>query len=334
MIDIVSEMLGVTPTKVSYVGGGGNSKVYKVTLPDNRIFALKDYLSTSVDPSERLQKEYFSLKYLVNNGVNVVPKPLCKNDDKGLAIYSWIKGDAILEPNDSDITEILSFMDSLHKLRDKTNSDSIARATESCFSANDIVKQINNRIDRLKSVNNFLVNKFLANNFIPVYENTLSASKLFYKENNISFNDEIQDNIATLTASDFGFHNALRSNTTINFLDFEYFGWDDPVKVISDFVWHPAMSITDQGLRFFIEKSFHIYSDDEFLSQRLKALFPLFGLRWVLIILNEFLPEKWERRKQAKNMSDSELDKIEKEQLCKAEKILEKVSGRYEQLFT
>ena len=28
-------------------------------------------------------------------------------------------------------------------------------------------------------------------------------------------------------------------------------------------------------------------------AQRLAAYLPLFGLRWVLILLNEFLPERW-----------------------------------------
>jgi hypothetical protein len=28
----------------------------------------------------------------------------------------------------------------------------------------------------------------------------------------------------------------------------------------------------------------------------LAAFYPLFGLRWVLILLNEFIPERWRRR--------------------------------------
>ena len=31
-------------------------------------------------------------------------------------------------------------------------------------------------------------------------------------------------------------------------------------------------------------------------AERLSAYLPLFGLRWVLILLNEFTPERWQRR--------------------------------------
>ena len=31
-------------------------------------------------------------------------------------------------------------------------------------------------------------------------------------------------------------------------------------------------------------------------AHRLSAFLPLFGLRWVLILLNEFIPERWQRR--------------------------------------
>ena len=46
----------------------------------------------------------------------------------------------------------------------------------------------------------------------------------------------------TLSPSDFGFHNALRRpDGRVVFLDLEYFGWDDPAKMISDFLLHPAL---------------------------------------------------------------------------------------------
>jgi hypothetical protein len=37
---------------------------------------------------------------------------------------------------------------------------------------------------------------------------------------------------------------------------------------------------------------------------RLATLYPLFGLRWVLILLNEFLPERWQRRLLAGERGD------------------------------
>ena len=36
-----------------------------------------------------------------------------------------------------------------------------------------------------------------------------------------------------------------------------------------------------------------LYGEDRSSRARLEAYLPLFGLRWVLILLNEFMPERW-----------------------------------------
>src|SRR6266480_4587472 len=55
-----------------------------------------------------------------------------------------------------------------------------------------------------------------------------------------------------LSPSDFGFHNAIRRpDGTLAFVDFEYFGWDDPAKTIVDFLLHPGMSVADTLKRRF-----------------------------------------------------------------------------------
>ena len=45
-----------------------------------------------------------------------------------------------------------------------------------------------------------------------------------------------------VSPSDFGFHNALRTEDgRLAFLDFEYAGWDDPAKLVCDFELQPAV---------------------------------------------------------------------------------------------
>ena len=46
--------------------------------------------------------------------------------------------------------------------------------------------------------------------------------------------------------SDFGFHNTiLEDDGDLKFLDFEYFGRDDPAKLMADFIWHPGMNLNN-----------------------------------------------------------------------------------------
>ena len=74
------------------------------------------------------------------------------------------------------------------------------------------------------------------------------------------------------------------------FLDLEYFGWDDPVKLVSDFWWHPGMSLDDRLKSKWLSEASRLFvkNDPDFLT-RINALHPAYGLRWALIVLNIYL---------------------------------------------
>jgi len=146
----------------------------------------------------------------------------------------------------------------------------------------------------------------------------------------MSFVSELPYEERTLSPSDFGFHNALRrSNGQIIFLDFEYFGWDDPAKMISDFLLHPAMELREDLRRRFVVNILSRFEDHRYLDKRVEIVYPLFGLKWCLIFLNEFVPEHLLRRGFA---SGSDLDKsnVQAKQLSKARRMLYRIRKDYE----
>ena len=108
----------------------------------------------------------------------------------------------------------------------------------------------------------------------------------------------------------------LRADGRIVFLDFEYFGWDDPVKLASDFVLHPGMDLTLELKKRFLESMSDVFGADKTFCMRLRASLPLYAMRWTMILLNEFLPERWTRRVMAG--ADGDRDVILKTQLAKA----------------
>ena len=136
--------------------------------------------------------------------------------------------------------------------------------------------------------------------------------------------DEISLGQRTLSPSDFGFHNTLRlANGRLVFVDFEYFGWDDPAKLIADFIHHPAVPL-DPGLKHhFLRAALVLYNRDPALPGRLDLVYPLLGLKWCLIMLNEFLPDGLTRRKLANASLD--VDLALNTQLGKAEHKLRQV---------
>jgi thiamine kinase-like enzyme len=134
---------------------------------------------------------------------------------------------------------------------------------------------------------------------------------------------EIMDR--TLSPSDFGFHNCLKQDDgRLMFLDFEYFGWDDPAKMVSDFLLHPAMELSPSLKSQFLEGVLQGMDPDQRLRTRVTTMYPLFGLKWCLILLNEFLPESLARRRFSSGMEINNIE-LQEQQLEKSRQVLQKV---------
>ena len=149
------------------------------------------------------------------------------------------------------------------------------------------------------------------------------------QQNGVSNDFLLAQEFRTLSPSDFGFHNVLReADGKVVFLDFEYFGWDDPVKLVSDFLWHPAMNIAEDLKVRFVQRMNVVFGNDPCFQARLKAVFPLFGLKWCLILLNEFIPTESERRDFSRSPIRNKTT-VRLEQLAKARSLSRKIRQMY-----
>ncbi len=85
---------------------------------------------------------------------------------------------------------------------------------------------------------------------------------------------------------------------SLAFVDFEYFGWDDPVKLTADILLHPGRTLAgSRSEQRFRRAATRLYGRAiRRLRARLVGLSAAVRLRWVLILLNEFIPERWQRR--------------------------------------
>jgi hypothetical protein len=102
-----------------------------------------------------------------------------------------------------------------------------------------------------------------------------------------------------LSPSDFGPHNALiRRNGEVFFLDFEYFGQDDPVKLAADISLHPGTDLAVEQRVFLVETLLVTceQAGDRYVRERFQAFWPLWRLKWCCILLNEFIPGEDARR--------------------------------------
>ena len=137
---------------------------------------------------------------------------------------------------------------------------------------------------------------------------------------------DLSRSFLTLSPSDFGFHNAIiDKNKYITFIDFEYFGLDDPVKLLSDFLWHPAMSLTSNQKLLFTKEFFKIFKNDYSLKKRLSAAYSLYGLRWCLIILNKVLKINFTSKDLYKNTKLNSFEETIKLQIEKSNHIYDQI---------
>ena len=78
------------------------------------------------------------------------------------------------------------------------------------------------------------------------------------------------------------------------------------------------MDISNQAKIVWLKGMQDLFSDDPNYNFRLKLCHPLYGLRWCMILLNEFLPNVWEVRKHANSEKNNYHSEIKKMQLHKA----------------
>jgi hypothetical protein len=307
-----SQLLGQPVTDLEWIGGGGNSRIYK--LPGGR--AGKVYFG-----ARRLETEFAALQFLWQHGVRCIPEPIAAESVSKLAVYEFIDGTkfAANDVTDTDIDTAVEFLATLKRLASEPDAATLPPAAEACFTVQSIVENLRSRLVRLAAVS--ALKQFLEEGFRPMLER-LAAE--------LPVETELPAEERTLSPSDFGFHNALRrKDGQLVFLDFEYFGWDDPAKMVSDFLLHPALELPERLKRRFATGVYRRFPGNKSLAKRVETVYPLFGLKWCLIMLNEFVPEDLQRRGFA---SGGSLDRAaaQARQLDKARRMLARIEREYE----
>ena len=200
-------------------------------------------------------------------------------------------------------------------------------ASEACLSAAQLFSQVEERISNLESVQNSELQDFLETSIRPLWEEIRQWSGSKWPAD--SFESKLSRLNQTLSPSDFGFHNSLeRSDGRLCFVDFEYFGRDDPVKLIADFLWHPAMDLKPEHETQWLQGMFGIFDQDLELPHRFRAAWPLYGIRWALIMLNEFRQDGWQKRVHAKQELQHGRRQREERQLRKAEETCGRIRAK------
>lgn len=333
--EIVKRQLGKEVLSFAQIHSG-NSQVFKLDCGSNEKLIAKSYPNSADDPRDRLGAEYGGLSFLWQHGIRSIPQPLFSDIDQRIGIYEFIEGSPVATSSVSsqDITSANSFLGDLASLVQFEDSNDLPDASEACFSYLDYLESVQRRMELYREMpEETLLHKsagsFLSSDLHPLFDATRTWILQTLSDLDSSLSSKLIQDRRTLSPSDFGFHNAIRRpDGSLTFVDFEYFGWDDPAKMIADFIHHPAMPLSSSLNKQFHDEILKVFRDDDTLKIRVRLVYPVLGLKWCLIMLNEFLPGPLERRRKANGTVL--LEEVLHTQLSKARAKLNEVRNLFE----
>jgi hypothetical protein len=291
-----SEALGESLSNAYWVGGQGNSGIARASSSVKGLIALKIY---SVDSEhDRLRSEFESFSTLRKYGEQQVPIELGCSKELMIGCYEWIHGSKVEKIERSHVVQMVRFLKNINKLRYKTEFIAFPKASAAVFSLSDLQVQVESRMKLAKQrvVTSQELIEFLEGELEPSIEEIGSwcrqeviPSRYF---NSIPRDDWI------LSPSDFGIHNAIeRDDGSLIFIDFEYFGWDDPAKLGCDVLFHPAMKMPDDLQVYWVCQFGSLFGVE--VLERMRMMWGLVGISWCLILLNAFRLDVRARRQHA-----------------------------------
>ena len=290
--------------KISVVKSGKNSKIYKISTDKKKII-LKSYYGKK---KIRIKKEFQFYKYLNQINIKNVVTPIAFDFKNNFLALPYIVGKKIHNIQNKHIIQFSNF---INKINQKNiHSKIIGLAIEGINDRKNHIIICENRINKLKLVKKGgLVQKefhlFLNKKIIPTFKalkDKINSKKIFYQTKYKLYKKDM-----IISPSDLGFHNAIESKKKIFFFDFEYGGYDDPVKLICDFYCQPNQKVSLKQKEKFKERIIKKYKNYKELDYLISVLLPIYQLKWCCIILNEFIPSKQIIRKYAGQLKNDAL---------------------------
>ena len=275
--------------------GGANNLVLLFEQGSER-WIVKRYADDAGDQRDRLGAEARFLLYAQQAAPGVCPVLGGVDPAARLALLSYIDG---RPSTDADVTAdtvtaAAAFLSALNQPHMKKHGEALEPAADAAFSVTDHLALVDARVDGLvqKGVATSETEVAMRDMLADLQHRLDTARDLARKAVK---NGEIEDSISraqqVISPSDFGFHNALLTTEGLRFIDFEYAGWDDPAKTLSDVFLQPRIVISRAWRELFLRESGFVVPEQAAMVRRADVLGPLFAVKWACIVLRPLLPD-------------------------------------------
>jgi hypothetical protein len=303
-VQALADGAGLGPVRtVTPLIGGANNRVFRVEAAAGSAL-LKAYFRHPDDPRDRLGAEWAFSRFAWESGVRCIPQPLACDPTAGLGLFEFVYGKSLhgSVAGEAAVDQAIEFFRAVNRARSSPAAAALPSASESCFSLDDHFATVDRRVGRLKSipvggVSDVAAAGFVEAELVPAWGRVLAEARSAAARLGLKADHPLGPADRCVSPSDFGFHNALlAADGRLRFIDFEYAGWDDPAKLVCDFFCQPAVPAPAAAFgRFAAAVADGLPAPDLHLA-RADLLLPVYRVKWVCIMLNEFLPVGGTRR--------------------------------------
>jgi aminoglycoside phosphotransferase (APT) family kinase protein len=294
------------PDDLEAIPGGKNNRVYRVVTTAGETLLLKLYFHHPGDLRDRLAAEWAFLRHVWALGIRQVPQPLACDSEEHAGLYSFLPGRklTVTEVTPDIVAAAADFIVAINQQREGVV---LPKASEACFSLQEHIETVDRRIARLQQLDPQApqyeqANVFVRRRLTPMWQQVRTEALSAAGAAGLAVEGALPAAQCCCSPSDFGLHNALvrdHGRDGIAFLDFEYAGLDDPAKLVCDFFSQPSIPPPIAEFSSFvarIEKGLGLSAD---FAARCRILLSVYRIKWLLIMLNDFLPIDAARRMYA-----------------------------------
>lgn len=303
------QLFEAAPVFRSRLSGGRNGRLTLLEWADGQRAVCK---LPADDGRGRFRAERAAYGFFEKAAITCVPRLLGADEERRCLFLEHVSGQtAHGKPGFCDA--LLDFLRALSAARQIPEARALPPASEACPAMSGHAAAVRARIARLESATidpqaQEIVTEVRA--LLPGFEQRLAER---CKQHGFDMHAALSSELLVPSPSDVGPHNTILAHDgRFVFHDFEFFGLDDPAKLIADTVLHPGSGAVLQD--DFVQAGALALSEcaeepSTRIAQRARLVLPLAALKWTLLFLNEFLAPERMRRRQAGAVSEHLLEK-------------------------
>jgi hypothetical protein len=303
----LAKELGATVKNIVRLDGGINNDVYRVNAK-RQSFVLKSYPALETGARDRMRAEVEFLQYANKAAPRFVPRLIDFDFSKRAVVMEFIQGKPFIEGqslSENQIRDAICFFETINKDRMAAKKLVSMDAAESFLKLTDHLKNVEQRISKLSTRHLPIAAIYKSSQFIKQLSAEYKAARLTVLTSIAQgrASDEIAPEQRCISASDFGFHNAIQTASGIKFIDFEFAGWDDPAKASLDFVLQPKVPVHAKTTILINTLTNQLAEGDR---ARMNLLGAILRIKWLCIILSVLDEARFSKLVKNKKPVDTE----------------------------